>query len=84
MILSVRKMSRVLRLMVFVCLFSFICFKVLTVLQGMLAPEQKYREPLGSDALKVNAVSAQGAGEPAGSLWDEMRARLSVFYQTGE
>ena len=83
MIISLRQLSRFLRMIVFVALFSFICFKVLTIVQHMIQPTtNKYKEPVGGDALRVSASQAAAAApEP---LWEQMLDRLAVFYQTGE
>lgn len=81
MIISVRRISRFLRMLIFVCLFSFICFKVLTIVQGMIQPtHNKYKQPTGGDAVKVSAYGTQ-PGEP---MWQEMLDRLAAFYQIGE
>ncbi|MCX7569129.1 DUF4227 family protein [Tumebacillus sp. DT12] len=81
MIVSLRQVSRFCRMIVFVVLFSFICFKLLGIVQDMIQPTtNKYKEPIGGDAVKVS--TEVGAGPHA--LWDELLARLAVFYQIGE
>ena len=82
MIISVRRLSRLLRLLVFVTVFSFICFKVLGIVQDMIQPTNKYKEPVGDDAVKVNAQ--QYAGVSSQTVWEELLARLGLFYQIGE
>jgi len=84
MIISVRRLSRLLRLLVMVCLFSFICFKVLGLLQELIEPANRYREPVGGDARKVDAVHTMAGATPAEGLLEELLARLSVFYKIGE
>lgn len=80
MIISVRRVSRYLRMLVFVCLFSFICYKVLAIVHVMIEPTNKYKQPVGSEAVKVNAdLTSQHE-----TAWQEMLDRLSVFYQIGE
>ena len=69
MVISMRRMSRFLRMLVFVAVFSFICFKVLGIVHG-------------DDAMKVNArpyveVTSQ-------TVWEELLARLGLFYEIGE
>jgi hypothetical protein len=80
MVISVRRLSRLLRMLVFLCLFSFITYKVLGLVQEMITPADKYREPIGSDAVKVST------GEPADAdqVWEDVLARLAIFYQIGE
>ena len=82
MVISMRRMSRFLRMLVFVAVFSFICFKVLGIVHDMIQPTNKYKEPVGDDAMKVNArpyveVTSQ-------TVWEELLARLGLFYEIGE
>lgn len=79
MIISVRQISRFLRMIVFVAILSFICFKVLGIVQAMIEPVDKYREPRG-DAVKVDAPLA----EAPPTAWEEVLGRLSLFYKIGE
>ncbi|MGZ4030840.1 MAG: DUF4227 family protein [Tumebacillaceae bacterium] len=80
MIISVRRVSRFMRMLVFVGLFSFICYKVLAIVHVMIEPTNKYKEPTGSEAVKVDADYKADSE----SAWQEMLDRLSVFYQIGE
>jgi hypothetical protein len=83
MILSIRRISRLMRLVVYVALFSFIGFKCLTIVQEMFAPEDKYRTPAGRDAVKVDAAAPrEQAGEQP--FWEEAKERLGLFYEIGE
>lgn len=82
MVISVRRMSRLLRMLVFVAVFSFIIFKVLGIVHDMIQPTNKYKEPVGDDAVKVSAgpyveVTSQ-------TVWEELLARLGLFYEIGE
>ncbi|KEO82388.1 DUF4227 family protein [Tumebacillus flagellatus] len=83
MIISLRKVSRLARLVVYVALFSFIGFKCLSLVQEMFAPEDKYRTPAGRDAVKVDAAARQVQAENK-PFWEETRERLGVFYEIGE
>jgi hypothetical protein len=80
MIISVRRLSRFMRMLVFVGLFSFICYKVLAVVHVMIEPTNKYKQPVGGEAVKVNAATKPGHE----TAWQEMLDRLSAFYQIGE
>jgi hypothetical protein len=80
MIISVRQISRFLRMLVLVAILSFILFKVLTILQALFEPVDKYREPRG-DAVKVDAELADSVPRTA---WEEVWRRLSLFYKIGE
>ncbi|PWK14514.1 DUF4227 family protein [Tumebacillus permanentifrigoris] len=83
MIISMRRISQLARLVVYVALFSFIGFKCLTIVQEMFAPTDKYRTPAGRDAVKVDATRHQAqAGEQP--FWEEAKERLGVFYLIGE
>lgn len=83
MILSVRKISRVVRLVLYVTLFTLIGYKCLVLVQEMFAPVDKYRLPAGQDAIKVNATLPSQTA-PEASFWEEARARLGLFYELGE
>lgn len=86
MIISVRRVSRMVRMLIFVLMFSFICFKLLGIVQDLIQPTNKYKEPIGGDALKVDtpvAAHAQIQTSPQ-TLWNEMLERLSLFYKIGE
>lgn len=84
MIISLRQVSRFFRMLIFVVVFSFICFKLLGIVQDIIQPANKYKEPTGSDALKVDTpVSAQAGADPD-LLWQEMMDRLALFYKIGE
>jgi hypothetical protein len=85
MIISLRQVSRFVRMLIFVVAFSFICFKLLGIVQDMIQPTNKYKEPVGGDALKVNgAAQVQADMVSPETLWDEMLGRLAVFYKIGE
>lgn len=81
MIISLRKVSRWLQMMILVCLFSFVLYKMLEAVQVWIQPTNKYREPAG-ESLKVNADLALRLTDPA--WFDEMLARVKLFYFLGE
>jgi hypothetical protein len=68
-------------MMILVCLFSFILYKMLDVLHVWIQPTDKYREPIG-DSLKVNAEFAVRSTNTA--WFDELLTRLKLFYFLGE
>lgn len=81
MIISLRKISRWMQMMILVCLFSFILYKMLEVVQVWIQPVDKYREPIG-DSLKVNAEYAK---MPTDAYWlNDLITRLKLFYFVGE
>jgi hypothetical protein len=80
MIISVRQVSRFMRMLVFIVLFSFISYKVLGIVHEMITPANKYKEPTGNDAVKV----VSHPEEETETGWDEVLSRLSEFYQIGE
>lgn len=81
MIISLRKISRWMQMMILVCLFSFILYKMLGVVQVWIQPVDKYREPIG-DSLKVNAENAK---RPTDADWlNDLITRLKLFYFVGE
>ncbi|TCP59567.1 uncharacterized protein DUF4227 [Tumebacillus sp. BK434] len=81
MIISVRQLSRFLRMVIFTVIFSFICFKVLMIVQEMIEPANKYKEPVGGDAVKVEARYEEAQSE---AIYEEMLDRLSLFFEIGE
>jgi hypothetical protein len=81
MIISLRQVSRFLRMIIFTVIFSFICFKVLMIVQEMIQPANKYKEPVGGDAVKVDARYDGAAPEV---LYQELLGRLALFYEIGE
>lgn len=81
MVISLRKISRLLQMIILVCLFSFVLFKMFSAVNVWIQPTDKYRDPTG-DALKVNSdlYNAQ-----VDSVWlDNMLQRLKQFYYLGE
>lgn len=81
MIISLSRISRWMQMMILVCLFSFILYKMLEVVQVWIQPVDKYREPRG-DTLKVNAEHAERQTDAA---WlNELITRLKLFYFVGE
>lgn len=81
MIISLRKISRWMQMIILVCLFSFILYKMLEVVHAWIQPVDKYREPKG-DSLKVNAQSTGPQTDE--TVWEDLIARLRLFYFTGE
>ncbi|MFD2168882.1 DUF4227 family protein [Tumebacillus lipolyticus] len=81
MIISVRQLSRFFRMVIFTVIFSFICFKVLMIVQEMIQPTNKYKEPVGGDAVKVDARYEEVLPERSYQEWFD---RLSQFYEIGE
>jgi hypothetical protein len=81
MIISLRQVSRFCRMIVFVVLFSLIAFKLIGIVQEIMQPTtNKYKEPIGSDAIKVSTEVDEGEQ----MLWEELLARLALFYEIGE
>ncbi|WP_157729456.1 DUF4227 family protein [Tumebacillus algifaecis] len=81
MIISLRQLSRFLRLIIFTIIFSFICFKVLMIVQAMIEPANKYKEPIGGDAVKVDARYEPVTPDHS---YDEILYRLNLFFEIGE
>jgi hypothetical protein len=79
MIISIRKMMRYLQMGMYILLFSFVLFKIFSLLHTMVQPSDPYREPR-QDAVKVNASNPQGTS----SWWRSCLERLREFYLIGE
>lgn len=82
MVISVRKVVRWVQMVLLVCLFSFVLFKMMEVVHVWIQPMDKYKEPQG-DSLKVN--SDFHFDQSANKDWiADILQRLKVFYFTGE
>ncbi|GAX91867.1 DUF4227 family protein [Effusibacillus lacus] len=81
MIISLRRITRWIHIVILVGLFSFVLFKMMEVVHVWMQPVNKYREPRG-DSLKVN--SDLNLEQRPGYLVDGIIQRLKVFYMTGE
>lgn len=81
MIISVRKLTRTVRMLIWVCLFSFVLFKMLQAVHVWIQPSDRYREPKG-DSLKVDGSLYSHASN--GDWLHQISVRLREFYFTGE
>jgi hypothetical protein len=68
-------------MLLWVCLFSFVLFKMLQVVHVWIQPSDRYREPKG-DSLKVNGSLYTDASN--GEWLREISDRLRQFYFSGE
>lgn len=78
MIISLRKCIRYVQMTVYILLFSFVIYEILSIFQSLIQPIDPYREPQ-KDAVKVASSPHQ-----QDSWWQPWVNRLKEFYFTGE
>ncbi|MFC4767245.1 DUF4227 family protein [Effusibacillus consociatus] len=81
MVISLRKLARWVQMVLLICLFSFVLFKMMEVVHVWIQPTDKYREPKG-ESLKVNSDFHFDQWRDDWAA--EVIHRLKVFYFIGE
>ncbi|WP_018131895.1 DUF4227 family protein [Effusibacillus pohliae] len=81
MVFSVWRLLRWVQMVVLVCLFSFVLFKMMEIVHVWMQPVDKYKQPKGN-SLKVNGDF--DLEQPVEDVTAAIIERLKMFYRLGE